>query len=118
MADKRTYADRREELIRAVAKRRRKIKTLAIAYKGGKCQICSYSKYQGALDLHHKNRSEKNFSIGDKGYTRSWEKVKTELDKCVLVCANCHRELEGGITQLPEVIRVEKRGEFGETPKR
>ncbi len=113
MADKRKYADRREELIKAVAKRRRKIKTLAIEYKGGKCQICSYDKYQGALDLHHIDLKEKEFSIGHRGYTRSWEKVKAELNKCALVCANCHRELEAGITQLPEVIPVEKQGEFG-----
>lgn len=99
VTDKRTYADRREELIKAVAKRRRKIKTLAIEYKGGKCQVCGYSKYPGALDLHH--ITNKKFGIGDKGYTRSWKTVKTELDKCVLVCANCHREVEGGITQLP-----------------
>ena len=113
MADKRRYADRREELIKAVAKRRRKIKALAIGYKGGMCQICGYKKYQGALDLHHLR--DKKFSIGDKGYTRSWEKVKNELDKCVLVCANCHRELEGGVTQLPEVIPDRKRGELLET---
>ena len=115
MKDKRTYADRREELIRAVAKRRRKVKTLAIEYKGGKCQICGYAKYPGALDLHHLDHKEKDFGIGEKGYTRSWARIKAELDKCVLVCANCHREIEGGITQLPEVIRDEKRGEFGGT---
>ena len=114
MANKRTYADRREELIRAVAKRRRKIKTLAIEYKGGACQVCGYHKYQGALDLHHAN-GKKEFGIGDKGYTRSWEKVKAELDKCVLVRANCHREIEGGVTQLSAERRIEKRGEFGET---
>ncbi len=101
MKDKRTYADRRLELIKAVAKRRRKIKAMAIEYKGGKCQICGYFKYQGALDLHHTNSKSKKFGIGDKGYTRSWKKVKAELDKCILVCANCHRELEAGITQLP-----------------
>lgn len=112
MADKRRYADRREELIRAVAKRRRKIKTLAIAYKGGKCQVCGYDKHQSALGLHHLNRKDKTFSIGEKGYTRSWEKVKAELDKCILVCANCHREIEAGVTQLPEVILDEKRGEL------
>ena len=60
MADKRTYADRREELIRAVAKRRRKVKTLAITHKGGKCEVCGYNKYQGALDLHHRNPKEKS----------------------------------------------------------
>ncbi len=104
MADKRKYADRREELIRAVAKRRRKIKSMAIEYKGGKCQICGYSKYQGAFDLHHIDPKQKDFGIGDKGYTRSWERVKAELDKCILVCANCHREVEAGVTQLPKEI--------------
>jgi len=112
MADKRKYADRREELIRAVAKRRRKLKSMAIEYKGGKCQLCGYSKYQGALDLHHINPKEKDFGIGDKGYTRSWDKIRAELDKCILVCATCHREVEAGITQLPEGIRERKRGEL------
>jgi len=104
MVDKRRYADRREELIKAVAKRRRKIKLLSVQYKGGKCQICGYDKYVGALDLHHIDESQKSFGIGDKGYTRSWEKTKQELDKCILVCANCHREIEAGITQLPKEI--------------
>lgn len=114
MAEKRKYADRREELIKAVAKRRRKIKTMAIEYKGGKCQMCGYSKYQGALDLHHIHQKTKSFGIAYKGYTRSWESVKKELDKCVLVCANCHREIEAGVTQLSRVSEIEKRGEIGE----
>ena len=88
---------------------------MAIEYKGGKCQICNYNKYPGGLDLHHINPKTKEFGIGEKGYTRSWEKVKTELDKCALVCANCHRKLEAGITQLPWETKVEKRGEIGET---
>jgi hypothetical protein len=96
--EKRKYADRREELIRAVAKRRRKIKMMAIAYKGGKCEICGYKKYQGVLDFHHLR--DKEFTIGNKGYTRSWKKIQNELDKCVLLCANCHREVEAGITKL------------------
>ncbi len=100
MSDKRKYADRREALIKAVIKRRKKVKELALEYKGGKCQICGYSKCSAALELHHINAKEKSFGIGEKGYTRSWEKVKAELDKCVLLCANCHREVEAGITQL------------------
>ena len=100
MPDKRKYADRREALIKAVAKRRKKIKELAVEYKGGKCQLCNYSKCIGALELHHIEKTEKSFGIGDKGYTRSWDKVRNELDKCILLCANCHREVESGITQL------------------
>jgi 5-methylcytosine-specific restriction endonuclease McrA len=59
MPDRRKYADRREALIRAVSKRRKKIKSLAIEYKGGKCQICGYNKYQGALELHHIKKRRK-----------------------------------------------------------
>ena len=74
---------------------------MSIEYKGGKCQVCGYNKCQAALELHHLNKSEKNFGIGDKGYTRSWEKVRAELDKCILLCANCHREIGSGILQHP-----------------
>ena len=103
------YADRREALIKAVSKRRRKVKAMSIEYKGGKCQACGYDRCQAALELHHLDKSNKEFGIGDKGYTRSWDKVKTELDKCILLCANCHREIESGILQLPHESEVENR---------
>lgn len=83
-------------------------------YKGGKCQSCGYSRCIGALELHHIDPTTKSFGIGEKGYTRSWAKVQAELDKCVLLCANCHREVEAGILQLPDESQVVKRGEFGE----
>lgn len=73
---------------------------MAVNLKGGKCQICGYNRYQGALDLHHVN-GKKEFGIGDKGYTRSWKKIRAEIEKCILVCANCHREIEGGFIELP-----------------
>lgn len=69
-----------------------KKKLAAIAYLGGKCSICGYDKNHAALDFHHLGLEEK-----DEGISRmlfmSFEKLKPELDKCVLVCANCHREL-------------------------
>jgi 5-methylcytosine-specific restriction endonuclease McrA len=101
MSETRKYSDRREELIKAVAKRRRKIKELSIEYKGGKCQTCGYNKCAAALELHHLDAKEKSFGVAEKGYTRSWEKVKAELDKCILLCANCHREVSAGILQIP-----------------
>jgi hypothetical protein len=91
--DKRCYADRRQYLIRAVHKRRRKIRLMAIEYKGGKCSICGYNRCSDALEFHHTDSSGKDFSISSKGYTRSWKKVKEELDKCDLLCADCHREI-------------------------
>jgi len=99
MKDLRKYADRAPYLKAAVAKRRKAVRQKAIEYKGGKCQLCGYKKCFEALEFHH-FLNEKNFGISQKGYTRSWEKVKKELDRCVLLCANCHREVENGVTQL------------------
>ena len=99
MKDKRKYANRAEYLKAAVAKRRKTVRLKAIEYKGTKCQLCGYDKCIEALEFHH-FLNEKNFGISAKGYTRSWEKVKAELDICILLCANCHREVENGITQL------------------
>jgi len=99
MKDKRKYADRAEYLKSAVIKRRKTLRKRALEYKGAKCQLCGYKKCTEALEFHH--MGQKNFGISNKGYTRSWEKVKKELDGCIVLCANCHREVENGITQLP-----------------
>jgi len=91
--------------IESVQKRRKKLKILSIEYKGGSCEVCGYDKCTRALEFHHQDPNEKDFGIAAKGYTRSWEKVKEELDKCIMVCANCHAELhhnlELGVFQLP-----------------
>src|SRR3989344_3716406 len=98
MKEKRTYADRREYLIKAVAKRRKKLREQAIEYKGGQCMTCGYKKYSGALDFHHIDKN-KEFGISKDGITRSWERIRKELDKCILVCSNCHREIHANILQ-------------------
>jgi len=100
--DRRTYADRAEYLKQAVAKRRKTLLQKARAYKGGKCMVCGYKKCGRALAFHHVDPNTKSFGISARGITRSWEKVKKELDKCVLLCANCHAEVHDGITQLPD----------------
>ena len=82
----------------SVQKRRDKIKIMAVEYKGGKCENCGYDKYIGALEFHHKD-GNKEFGIGAKGYTRSWESVKEELDKCSLLCSNCHKEEHARLDQ-------------------
>ena len=96
MTDKRKYNERAKYLIQAVSQRRKKIREMAIKYKGGKCAICGYKKCKEALEFHHET-GRKDFGISRKGYTRSWKKVKKELDKCILLCANCHRELHSKI---------------------
>jgi len=77
----------------AVARRRRKLKLLLVANHGGECTSCGYSRCVDALDFHHRDPAEKKFTLTGQGITRSWEKMKAEAEKCVLVCANCHREL-------------------------
>ncbi len=109
--DTRTYKDRRQYIIAAVHKRRRKIRQMAIEYKGGRCEVCGYDRCSDALEFHHVDSSKKDFSISSKGYTRSWTKVKEELDKCVLLCANCHRETHVQ-AQLSREIGIEKAGEL------
>lgn len=87
-------------MVNAVRKRRKKVRQMAVAYKGGRCERCGYDRCTDALEFHHKNRSQKDFGISEKGYTRSWARVRNELDKCVLICANCHRELHTQLAAL------------------
>jgi len=88
-----TKIGRKARVAEAVQTRRKKVKELAIEYKGGSCQKCGYNKCNAALEFHHLDPSEKDFSISASGNTRGWELIKKELDKCILVCANCHREI-------------------------
>jgi 5-methylcytosine-specific restriction endonuclease McrA len=114
MAEKRTYQERRKYLLKAVQRRREKVRLMAVSYKGGCCQVCGYDRCIEALEFHHLDPSQKDFGISKKGYTRSWGKVKEEVEKCILLCANCHREARAGKLQLPQVTVVEKPGEFRE----
>lgn len=77
----------------AVDKRRKILKLKSIEYKGGACSKCNYSKCIEALEFHHTDPTQKDFSISHDGHTRSWDIIKIELDKCILVCSNCHREI-------------------------
>ena len=71
---------------------RRKIKRRAVDYLGGKCITCGYSRSMHALDFHHRDPSEKDFTVSQYA-NLSWDKIVKELEKCDLLCANCHREL-------------------------
>lgn len=81
--------------------RRRDIKKQLIEYKGGSCIICGYNKSYRSLHFHHLNPDEKDFTLGHKwGKLGFNEKIKKELDKCVLVCANCHGEIHDGLIKI------------------
>lgn len=60
------------------------------------------------MEFHHVDPSSKLFGIGS-GDTRSWETVKAELDKCVLLCSNCHKEVEAGMVSPEDVLDVFER---------
>ncbi len=79
-------------LLETRLKRRTLIKNKAVDYKGGKCSKCNYNRCVSALEFHHLNPLNKDFTIS-KFLNFSWEKIKNELDKCELVCSNCHREI-------------------------
>jgi hypothetical protein len=66
-------------------------KQQCVDYKGGRCSVCGYDKCLPALEFHHVDPSQKETKIGANFST--FKKAKPELDKCILVCANCHREL-------------------------
>jgi DNA-directed RNA polymerase subunit RPC12/RpoP len=85
----------------AVARRRRKVKDILVAEAGGACAGCGYSRYVGALHFHHRDPAEKTFSLSHAGVTRSISAARAEAAKCVLLCANCHAEVEAGIASLP-----------------
>ena len=69
------------------------IKNWALEYKGKKCQQCGYDKCSEALEFHHLNPQEKDFNLSDRDVKLDWDMLKIELDKCILVCSNCHREI-------------------------
>jgi transcription elongation factor Elf1 len=84
-----------------VIKNRRNKKERLVKIFGGKCSICGYSTYIGALDFHHLDPKKKDFALSVKGLAYSWESILREAQKCVLVCKNCHAEVEAGVTKVP-----------------
>jgi transposase len=84
----------------AVSKRRRRVKEILVAEAGGCCSICGYDRYIGALQFHHREGEDKEFGLGNRGLTRSLAAARAEAAKCVLLCGNCHSEVEAGIVSI------------------
>jgi predicted HNH restriction endonuclease len=83
----------------AVTRWRQRTKERAIEFLGGKCRVCGYAKCPGALEFHHLDPDEKEFGFGT-GHTRAWARMVEELKKCILLCANCHREVHAGLVAV------------------
>jgi hypothetical protein len=74
---------------------RREAKAWGVAYKGGKCRGCGYDKCHAALDFHHLDPNEKDFDFKEARHNK--EELAKELDKCILLCRNCHAEVHYGV---------------------
>ena len=86
---------------------RKRAKAKVVAICGGKCNLCGYDRLQTALEFHHLDPSEKDFSVTGATNTKRLSLMIEEVRKCILVCANCHREIHGGL--IPEQTLLDNR---------
>ncbi len=86
-----TLEEIKNNRVKSVVDWRRRTKEKLVEYKGGECIKCGYKKCIAVLEFHHLDPKEKDFTIGGKSW--SLEKLKKEVDKCILVCSNCHKEI-------------------------
>ena len=97
--DTQNYFRCRKCRVEAVTNRRKKVKKELKQLHGGKCKICGYSKCLEALEFHHVDATKKSFAVCNGGCL-TMSILKKETEKCVLLCANCHREVEMKITTV------------------
>lgn len=86
--------------VEATSRRRQAVKRVLVDEAGGKCVLCGYSHCSRALEFHHLDPKTKEFSLAHNGRTRSIAKLRAEASKCVLLCANCHAEVEAGVNAV------------------
>ena len=87
--------------VESVVRRRRRVKELLVTDAGGHCYICGYDRCVGALEFHHVDPDDKRMALSGAGVTLALDVLLAESRKCVLLCSNCHAEVEGGVTLLP-----------------
>ncbi len=77
------------------------MKTILVQEAGGACRICGYQSNMRALHFHHVEPAEKRLELNAKGISLSLETLRAEAQKCVLLCSNCHAEVEDGMASIP-----------------
>ena len=82
---------------------RQKLKNNLVYVHGGKCALCGYDKCFSALEFHHINSDDKDFSLGANANV-STEKALLESQKCIILCANCHREVHSEMIDNEKLI--------------
>jgi transposase-like protein len=85
----------------AVTNRRRRVKAILVQEAGGRCAICGYDRYNGALSFHHLDPTQKRLHVSAEGKGYAIDVLRTEAAKCILLCANCHAEVESGLSAVP-----------------
>lgn len=85
----------------AVQRHRRDLKRLLVEEAGGACVLCGYDRTLSGLHFHHVHPESKAFGLSRRGVTRSLAAARAEAAKCVLLCSNCHAEVEAGERRLP-----------------
>lgn len=93
-----------------VVARRRTVKRILVEEAGGRCVLCGYARYPGALHFHHREPAAKAFGVASAGMARSLERQREEARKCTLLCANCHAEVEAGIATIPPLSETSRPG--------
>ncbi len=83
-----------------VAAWRRRAKQALVREAGGRCRLCGYDRCMAALEFHHLDPEQKSFELSLRGVTRSLDSLRAEAAKCVLLCANCHAEVEVGFSKV------------------
>jgi AraC-like DNA-binding protein len=86
--------------VETVSDARRRRKAELVAEAGGRCQLCGYARCIAALHFHHVDPTAKRFAVSYRGLTRSRAALRAEAAKCVLLCANCHAEVETGVRRV------------------
>lgn len=87
----------------AVLKRKRLVRRLLILEAGDRCQACGYDRLRRNLHFHHLDPALKEFDLTS-GNGKSLRRFRAEARKCVLVCANCHGEIEAGLRKAPPAM--------------
>ncbi len=80
----------------SVTRRRRAVRDHLVREAGGCCALCGYDRYIGSLHFHHLDPGTKSFGVSERGLARSLARAREEARKCVLLCSNCHGEVEAG----------------------
>jgi hypothetical protein len=77
------------------------MKTILVKEAGGCCCLCGYNRNMRALHVHHVDPAQKRREINAKGVAVALDKLRVEAQKCVLLCSNCHAEVEDGTVSVP-----------------